>query len=260
MGSLGINLRHWVDQGLLCFQASRPSVYGLEMHLITMHKLVNKFNPTAVIVDPITNLITMGNEAEVGSMLTRMIDFLKYRQITTVFVSLTSSGAHSESNESNITSLIDTWLLLTDIEVGGERNHGLYILKSRGMAHSNQIREFLLTNQGVKLVAAYRGQDGVLTGSARVAQEARAEESELARRQELERKRLEAHRRHASTESQIVALQLELTAQETQIKQLADEEEMRARQSIQDFAELARSRMIAPPMLSVLGNASGETN
>jgi circadian clock protein KaiC len=263
MGSVGINLRQWVDKGLLSFQASRPSVYGLEMHLITMHKLVNTFKPAAVVVDPITNLIVMGNAAEVRSMLTRMIDFLKFREITSVFTSLSNSGDSAtspESNEDSITSLIDTWLLLRDIEMGGERNHGLYILKSRGMAHSNQIREFLLTDEGVKLVQAYRGHDGVLTGSARVAQEARAEETELARRQELERKRLEAHRHHASTESQLVALQLELTAQETQIKQLADEEEMRARQSIRDYAELARSRMQAPTMLSVVGSTTGETN
>jgi circadian clock protein KaiC len=189
-----------------------------------------------------------------------MIDFLKYREITTMLVSLTSNAANDESNEANMTSLIDTWLLLRDIELGGERNHGLYILKSRGMAHSNQIREFLLTNEGVKLVKAYRGHDGVLTGSSRVAQEARAEETELARRQELVRKRLEALRHRATTESQLVALQLELTAQETEIKLLADEEVMRARQSIQDYAELARSRMIAPPVPSVPGGTSGDTN
>jgi circadian clock protein KaiC len=259
MGSLGINLRQWVDQGLLSFQASRPSVYGLEMHLITMHKLVNKFKPTAVVVDPITNLITMGNEAEVRSMLTRMIDFLKFRQITTVFISLTGNGSHNENNEDNITSLIDTWLLLRDIEMGGERNHGLYILKSRGMAHSNQIREFLLTSQGVKLVAAYRGPDGVLTGSARVAQEARAEEAELARKPELERKRLEAYRRRTSTASQLLVLQGELAAQETEIRLLATEEETRAQQSIEDRAEMARSRMIAPPIPHVLGSTPGET-
>ena len=150
MRSIGIDLEPWVTKGLLKFHAERPSVYGLETHLLTMHKAVNEFKPAVVVVDPITNLLSSGNPLEVKSMLTRLIDFLKMNQITTMFTTLTSAGGHLEQSEVGISSLADAWLLLRDIEIGGERNRGLYILKSRGMAHSNQIREFLLTDKGIQ--------------------------------------------------------------------------------------------------------------
>ena len=190
MRSIGIDLEPWVTKGLLKFHAERPSVYGLETHLLTMHKAINEFKPAVVVIDPITNLISAGNPLDVKSMLTRLIDFLKMNQITALFTTLTSAGGPLEQSEVGISSLADTWLLLRDIEIGGERNRGLYILKSRGMAHSNQIREFLLTDQGIDLLDVYVGPSGVLTGSARLAQEAQEKGAEIAHQQEIELKKL----------------------------------------------------------------------
>ena len=181
MRSIGIDLEQWVKKGRLMFHAVRPTVYGLETHLSIMHNLINTFNPSTVIVDPISNLISVGTETETKSTLMRLIDFLKQKQITSMFTDLTHGGDALEQTREGISSLMDTWLLLRDIEIGGERNRGLYVLKSRGMAHSNQIREFLLSDRGIDIVDVYLGPGGVLTGSARVAQEAqeKAEECRL---------------------------------------------------------------------------------
>src|SRR5262249_31455913 len=146
-----LDLAPWLKKGLLRFHSARPTAYGLEMHLALLHKLVNDFNPRAVIVDPVSSFLGAGLLAEAESMLMRLIDFLKGRQVTAYFTSLSHAGSAAEHTQAGISSLIDTWLLLRDIELGGERNRGLFILKSRGMAHSNQIREFLLTDHGVEL-------------------------------------------------------------------------------------------------------------
>src|SRR5258708_36281235 len=139
------------------------------MHLVSMHKETKQFRPAVVIVDPISNLIAAGNTREVSSMLTLLIDFLKTEGITGFFTVLTENGGRLETSDVGISSLIDTWMLVRDIEVSGERNRGLYVLKSRGMNHSNQIREFILSAKGIKLVDVYLGPAGMLTGSARVA-------------------------------------------------------------------------------------------
>ena len=173
MKSLNIPLKKWLDRGLLEFRSTRPTLYGLESHLVNIHKTVDEFDPVAVIMDPITNLTSIGEGAEVRAMMIRLIDFLKSRQITALFTSLTSGGAAIEQSEVGISSLMDTWLLLRMVESSNERNRLLYVLKSRGMAHSNQMREFLLSSDGIKLVDVYVGPGEVYTGSARLAQEAR---------------------------------------------------------------------------------------
>ncbi|MGB8491493.1 MAG: circadian clock protein KaiC, partial [Bacteroidales bacterium] len=155
--SIGINLEPWVKEGLLKYHAMRPTFTGLEMHLASMHKLVESFKPRVVIVDPINSFVTGTNELEAKSLSMRLIDYLKMKQITAFFTSLTTGGSQLEHTDIFISSLIDTWILLRDIELGGERNRGMYILKSRGMAHSNQIREFLLTDNGIKLRDVYVG-------------------------------------------------------------------------------------------------------
>jgi len=216
MRSIGIDLQPWVQKGLLQFQATRPTFAGLEMHLTKMHKAINAFKPQVVIVDPLNSFVIGSNEIEVKSMLMRLVDFLKMQQITGLFTSLTTSGGALEQSEVAISSLIDTWLLLRTIEIGGERNRGLYILKSRGMAHSNQIREFLLTDHGVELRDVYVGASGVLTGSARLAQEAQEQAGKLTRLQETERRQLELERKRKALEAQVVALRAEFEAQETE--------------------------------------------
>jgi circadian clock protein KaiC len=159
MRSIGINLNSWVEKGLLRFHALRSTFYSLEMHLAVWHKIINELKPQVVVVDPITTFISEGDPNEVKAMLTRVIDLLKMRQITGMFTSLTSGEHHNlEQSEVGISSIMDTWLFLRDIERNGERNRGLYVLKSRGMAHSNQIREFLLTDHGIDLVEGKRSE------------------------------------------------------------------------------------------------------
>jgi len=190
MRSIGINLEPWVKKGLLKIQASRPTFSGLEMHLVQIHNLVGSFNPSVVIFDPITNMISVGSEYQVKSMLIRLIDYLKTKLVTTLFTNL----SHQENIEQTtlaISSLMDTLILLRDMEIGGERNRGLYILKARGIGHSNQIREFLLTKEGIDVCDVYLGQDKVLTGSARFAEEEREKAEALMRQQETERKQRE---------------------------------------------------------------------
>jgi circadian clock protein KaiC len=165
MRSVGLDLAPWLKQDVLRLHARRPTAFGLESHLATLHKLVNEFEPTVVILDPITSFLKAGTYAEAEGMLMRLIDFLKAREITALFTSLTLGGGVQEETEVGISSLTDTWILLRDTEVGGARNRAMYVLKSRGMAHSNQIREFLLTDHGIELRDVCVGQDGVLSGS-----------------------------------------------------------------------------------------------
>jgi circadian clock protein KaiC len=200
---------------------------GLETHLTTIHRAVDAFKPSVVIADPITNLIGVGQENEVKSMLTRLIDYLKTAQVTTLFTSLTSGGASLEQSEVGISSLMDTWMILRDIESDGERNRRIMILKSRGMAHSNQIREFLLTSRGITLEDVYLGPSGVLTGSARAAQEAKERMAEGEAASDLERKRREIERKRVIAEAQIAALRAGMEADEEEIGKAARQEKNR---------------------------------
>lgn len=206
MASIGLDLAPAVAQGLLKFHASRPTLTGLEMHLLVMLKEIAAFAPDVVVVDPLNSFVAVGNENDVKMMLLRLVDSLKSRQITGIFTSLTAGGASLEQTDVAISSLIDTWLLVRHLEDTGERNRGLYVLKSRGMAHSNQIREFNLTSQGIVLREAYLGQGSVLTGSARLAQEAKEESIRLRLEQEVSRKRAGLLAKQAAMQAQIEAL------------------------------------------------------
>jgi len=174
MRSIGVDLAKYIRNGMLRCVAARPTTFGLEMHLATIHKAVRDHKPRLVVIDPITNFFTIGNANEVKTMIMRLVDFLKSEQITAVFTSLTGGGKAAESTDSGVSSLIDTWILLRELEANGERNRALYVLKSRGTAHSHEVREFLLTRDGIRLVEPYIGPEGVLIGSARIAHQARA--------------------------------------------------------------------------------------
>ena len=167
MRSIGMNLKQHVDKGLLKFHASRPTIYGLEMHLVVIYKLIKQFRPKAIVLDPITNLVTVGDVNEVKLILIRLIDFLQREQITVMFTALTFNNESNGQPDEGVSSLVDAWLKVRDIENNGERNRGIYIMKSRGMNNSNKVREFLITNKGVDLVDIVVGPEGVLTGSAR---------------------------------------------------------------------------------------------
>jgi circadian clock protein KaiC len=242
MKSIGVDLNPWIKKGLLRLEASRPTLHGVEMHLAVIHKMVNDFDPQVVIIDPISNFSSAGNGAEAEAMLLRLIDFLKARQITAMFVNLTAGGNAWEHTDVGVSSLIDTWILLRDIELAGERNRGLYVLKSRGMKHSNQIREFLITSEGLKLEDVYVGPEGVLTGSMRAAQEDREKAAALARGQDIERKQRELARKRAALEAQIAALRVEFEAVEDESKLVVEQQRSREQQIINERSAAAIRR------------------
>jgi circadian clock protein KaiC len=242
MRSIGIDLQPCIDKGFLRIHAMRPSTYGLETHLTMFHRMVKAFHPSVVVIDPITNFIAVGESPEVKDMFIRLVDFLKTEGVTTLFTSLTHGGRFQESTDVGISSIIDTWILLRDIEIGGERNRGLHILKSRGMPHSNQVREFILSKEGIRLIDAYLGTEGVLTGSARLAQETKERAAILEREQEMESRRNALERRRKIMDAQIAALQAEFAADEDEYQRMINREELRLN-AVQDEREaMAKSR------------------
>jgi len=214
MRSIGIDLQQWVQRGLLQFHCSRPSMYGLEMHLSLMQKAINTFKPQVVVVDPLNSFVSGSNELEVKALLMRLIDLMKLHQITGLFTSLTAAGTSLEHTDVSVSSLMDTWILFRDIEYGGERSRAMYVLKSRGMAHSKQIREFLLTDQGVQLRDVYVGPAGVLTGTARSNQEAAEKAEELVLKQQMELGEQELVTKRQILESKVAAMRAEFALQE----------------------------------------------
>ena len=242
MKSIGLDLNPWIKKGLLRLEASRPTLHGIEMHLAVIHKMVNDFDPQVVIIDPVSNFSSAGSGSDAEAMVLRLIDFLKSRQITAMFVNLTAGGDAWEHTDVGVSSLIDTWILLRDIELAGERNRGLYVLKSRGMKHSNQIREFLLTSDGIQLQDVYIGSEGVLTGSMRAAQEDREKAAALARGQEIERKQRDLARKRAALEAQIAALRVEFEAAEDESKIVAEHDRAREQQLASDRSAAALRR------------------
>jgi circadian clock protein KaiC len=220
MASVGIELSGWVDGGLLDFRCSRPSLLGLEAHLFAMQKAVEDFDPAVVVIDPVSDLATLGTAADVSAMLTRQVDFLKSRGVTALFTSLASPESNSSVASQQLASLVDTWLLVKTMEGNGELNRVLYVLKSRGMAHSNQIREFLLTDHGIELADVYVGAQGVLTGSARQAQEAKERTDIVERHDELEQRRAQLERRREAVETQTAALWREFEDEAEAVSQL----------------------------------------
>ena len=242
MNSVGIDLDQWSKKGLLAHEAWRPTQFGIEMHLLRIHKLIERVKPQCVVIDPITNLMNGSSDKEVYSMLMRLLDFLKVAGITAVFVSLTSGGDNMEQTTVGISSLTDTWILLRDLELNGERNRCLYVLKSRGMAHSNQLREFVITGQGIRLLSVYIGPGGVLTGSSRVTQESAERAVAIQKQQEIERKQQDAARKRLTIQAQVAALQAELDAVEKEEKTLNRDDREREKQDKADRDMLAKSR------------------
>ena len=223
MHSIGLRLEPLVRRGLLRFHSARPSLYGLEMHLATMFKEIAEFKPHVVIIDPITSLMDSGTDSEGKGMVTRLIDFLKAGQTTSLFTSLTQSGQALQQSETAMSSLMDAWVLLQDFEGNGERNRVLYVLKARGMAHSNQIREFLISDRGIDVVDAYIGVSGVLTGSARVAQGDLEKAAVLAGQQEAAQLKREVERKRGALERQISGLRAEHETEAMELRRIAEQ-------------------------------------
>ena len=244
MRSIGLDLKQWIDKGLLQFHANRPTVFGLETHLASMHREIEHFRPDAVVIDPISSLLGAGIAGDVGAMSLRLVDLFKAKTITAMFSSLTYGNVETATTDVDISSLIDTWLLLYNRENNGEHNRQLYLLKSRGMAHSNQVREFILTGDGISLRDVYVGPEGLLTGSARIAQEAREQARKLEHRQEIERRTREFERRRRQIEAEVEELQARLASEKAEIDYLASEELDRDNQIAADRLAMARSRRV----------------
>ena len=242
MHSIGLRLGPLVKRGLLRFHSARPSLYGLEMHLVTMFKEIATFHPAVVIVDPITSLLAAGTDSETKGMVTRLIDFLKSEQVTSFFTSLTHGGHALEQSEIAMSSLMDSWLLLQDFEGNGERNRVLYVLKARGMAHSNQVREFLISSRGIDLVDAYIGPSGVLTGSARAAQDSLEKAALLASQQEAARLKREVERKRTALERQITGLRADYETEALELRRLAKQVGTQKRLLSAERTELGRLR------------------
>ena len=223
MHSIGLRLEPLVKRDLLRFHATRPSLYGLEMHLATMFKEIANFQPHVVIIDPVTSLMDAGTESECRGMITRLIDYLKAAEVTTLFTSLTQGGHALAQSESSMSSLMDAWILLQDFEGNGERNRVLYVLKARGMAHSNQIREFLISDRGVDVVDAYIGPSGVLTGSARAAQSSLEKAALLASQQEAAQLKREVERKRKALDRQIGDLRSDYEGEALELRRIAEQ-------------------------------------
>jgi len=240
--SIGLDLEPWMKKGLLHFDATRPNFHGLEMHLLRVQKLIDQIKPSITVFDPLSGYLTLGDSLEVKSMLTRLLDSLKGRQITSIFNTLLE-GDHSElQSELGVSSLMDSWILLRNIEHNGERNRGLYILKARGIAHSNQIREFIFTDRGIELKDVYAGAEGVLTGSARAAQEAREKAAAQLRREAIERKKRELERKRQALDTQIVALRAQFETEAEEIKKEIALETSREQALQMDRVQMAQLR------------------
>ncbi|MBN8592076.1 MAG: circadian clock protein KaiC [Anaerolineae bacterium] len=223
MRSIGIDLRPWMSGNLLQIHAIRPTMYNLEIHLAMMQKLIQDFQSETIVVDPVTSFDLIGNTTDISLLFTRLIDFCKMRGITTLVTSIITSSPGSVIKETNLSSLVDTWISLQDIEVGGERNRVLYVLKSRGMKHSKQISEFEFSSDGIYLIDAYTDSEGMLTGSARLAREMRKELEELEFQQQIAIKRLKFENRQAALKAQIEALQAELRMESAELQLIEDQ-------------------------------------
>ena len=241
--SIGLDLEPWIKKGLLHFDATRPNFNGLEMHLLRIHKLIDQIKPTIAVFDPLSGYLTLGDSLEVKSMLTRLLDYLKGRQITSIFNSLVEGGHSELQSEIGVSSLMDSWILLRNLEHNGERNRGLFILKARGIAHSNQIREFIFTDHGVELKDVYVGTEGVLTGSARAAQEAREKAAARLRLEATERKRRELERKRRALEAQILALRAQFENEADEFQKEIAIEKTREQVLEAERVEMARLRL-----------------
>ncbi len=243
--SIGVHLAPWIEKGLLEIRAARPTSYGLEGHLAEAHDAIARLHPHAVVMDPVSSLVASATSADVQAMLVRLMDYLKSELITSFFTSL-GNGAE-EASDVGISSIMDTWLLLRDVEEAGERNRMIFVLKSRGMAHSNQVREFRFTPDGVQLVPAYLGPEGVLTGSARLTQEARARATQSVREGEIQRFEREIARRRERLDAQIEDLRRSFASEEEELLAQLQQRKTVESEILHDADRMANSRRVKRP-------------
>jgi circadian clock protein KaiC len=243
LSTISVDLEQWIKKGRLRIETVRPFYHGLEMHLARTIKSVSEFEPQLVIIDPISGLDTTGTPLEIKAALMRLLDFLKLKGITVMLTDLTLGGGMAvDSTDATIPSLVDTWLMLRDLETDGERNRGLHVLKSRGMGHSNQVREFLVTAAGIQLTDVYIGPSGMLTGSARVQEEGRELAERVSLDEEAERQQLALECKRAALEAQIAALRAEFSGEEAILTRTVSKDKLRGAVLAQDATAMGRRR------------------
>jgi circadian clock protein KaiC len=247
MRSIGIDLQQWVDKDLMRYVAARPTLYGLEMHLAVMIREVARFQPQLVVLDPVSSFLTPGDTSDVQAMLLRVIDFLKGRGITAVFTHLAYAKGDETQTDAGLSSMMDAWILLLNRETNGEFNRELYLLKARGMEHSNQVREFVMGADGITLREPYLGEGGALTGSSRRAFEAQVRREKAVRSSELARLQQQLDHRRKKLEAQIEVLKTDLQSDEIEIERLIAVESIRLEQAKVDENDMRASRKGADP-------------
>ena len=220
--SVGLDLRQHMDSGKLRFEAARPSLYGLEMHLARTYRDLEQFDPAVVVIDPISAF--RGPISEVHATMLRMVDLFKGCGVTALFTSLRTDGTLLDEADLGLSSLMDAWIKLLNVEADGERNRTLYVIKARGMSHSNQVREYRITNSGIDITPAYIGPEGVLTGTARLAQESRELAVAARRRQDIERRRRDLARKQEALERQVADMRAALETEEQEVSMLLSED------------------------------------
>ena len=262
MKSVGLDMKQWTEKGLLVHEAWRPSQYGIETHLVRIHNLVDRVKPQHVVIDPITNLVTGSAQKEVYSMLMRLMDYLKGRQITAIFTNLTTNNDDAEQTNIGVSSLTDTWIWCRDAQLNGERNSCVSILKSRGMAHSNQVRELVMGSDGIRLVPPYIGQGLMLMGSARVAQEAKEKAEALVRAKEIEQKQESLELKRRALEAQTEALRMDISAEELELEQIITHQKSGSKQTDRERDALKGIRPIDSERRidSLMAKTAGDTN
>jgi circadian clock protein KaiC len=250
--TIGLDLQKWVNEGLLKFKSVRPFHYGLEMHLACIIKSVTQFDPAVVVIDPISGLDTCGTFNEVRSVFLRLMDVMKQKGITTLLTDLKSELVSGDHGNVELSSFVDTCVALRNLEANGERNRSLHIIKSRGMANSNQVREFSISNSGIQLNDVYIGPSGMLTGSARVAQQARERADRVSLEEEGERQKLALDGKRAALDGQIASLRAAFSAEEATVLRIFSKDKKREETVARDEAEMGRSRRLD----AVEGNGS----
>ncbi|OQP64080.1 KaiC 1 [Niastella vici] len=242
MRSINIDLNKYIDTGLLQIVATRPTLHGLESHLVAIHKKVKQFKPRMVILDPITNLVAVASLGEVKSMLMRLLDFLQNEGITVLFTALTHDKENLPQTDEGISSLVDAWVQVRDMENNGERNRGIYIMKSRGMGHSNQVREFVITSKGLELIDVYLGPDGILIGSAREAQELQEYTGAAIRSNAANRKNREIERKRLVLEAKIASLKEEFESVQEELNKTFVEDDLKKEIMEKNRQQLTQNR------------------
>jgi circadian clock protein KaiC len=242
MKSIGTDIGRWIKSDKLRYVATRPTFYSLEMHLAVMLREIIRFDPQLVVLDPISAFMESGDRMEIQSMLLRVIDFLKARGVTAILTHLMHEQDGGMRTDAGLSSLMDAWILLLNREVNGEFNRELYLLKARGLSHSNQVREFIMSDKGITLVPPYLGENGALTGSARKNEEAKSRRTELQRRADVSRAQQRIQQKRRRAKAQMEALQAELDADEIELNAMTQEEDDYLRQAATDKSDMERSR------------------